>query len=223
MRNSHSDSDSEISIKSYEEILRDKALRKLMDKRKEKFYDDFEELTNEKAKNKNKKTKKYSDSDGGEYISKHNSKKSKKKNDKQSVKSSKTTDDIDDSEFSKDDAVEIGINDSPIREDLDDSLQLIDSGVNTQSSKGSKDIVKNSKEKIIDNSDDGNKVINDDAVLIIPDETTSINFSVDAGDELALELSQVEEKENKSVSKKISSVVSIVKKASSKKIFFPRI
>lgn len=103
-RNSDRSPSSEPDVKSYEEILREKALKKLYERRKQKFNNDFEDLVSEKTKHK----KSSNDKKEGD---RHESR-SKSKNKNRSVENT-------DTEFySADDAVEIDVDTSPIRDEI---------------------------------------------------------------------------------------------------------
>jgi len=203
-------SDSEVTVKAYEEILREKALRKVMSKRKNKFYDDFEDIIEKKAKSKVKKSNER----------KHSS--SKAVNDSDEVVSL-----LESEEFSKEDAVELGLNASPIHDEFSTSPNPVKTVVNKHIHKSSsKRKTSNENLKgtttessdVEDSSDTANvreslNVIHDDGlesnhdekvIQVIPDETAAIAFNVDDSDDLAKELSNIHEttKTSKYTSKK---------------------
>lgn len=207
-------SDSDVTVKSYDEILREKALRELMIKRKEKFNEEFEDILHEKVSSKTKRTRKQSKSDDESSNSKQKEGSKKKKNNK--------TDKVnpENEVFSKEDAVELGLDASPIRENLpslsnENDLEKSPSKSSTKkknTDENTKETLKNKiDEKVIEE-----KVEDANAVLVFPDETVDINFSVDDDDDLALELNQAEKdiKKRPSKSKKPVSSIGSVSKSS---------
>ena len=207
----HPHSDNDVNVKSYEEILREKALRKMMEakRQKEQFEDDFDEIIGEKPKN--KKSDENKDS------------KIPKKDRKESL-------DLDSVVFDKADALDIGVGDDEIDEFNE---QKVDKKQSTKEKETLKEKERNnsSEKENIDSSKNENKEnpndnvegeeeldYNDDyvapeteGVLLIPDETTDLTFSVDETDDLALELNQTPEEGKKEKrkpskhSKKVSS------------------
>ena len=178
----HPHSDPDVKVKSYEEILREKALRKMLDAKrlKEKFDDDFEEIIGEKDNN---------ESEGSKPATKTTRKESL---------------DLENVVFDKADALEIGVDE----EDLDElngqkdkepesekerknssEKENIDSTL--QSPKNETEAA-GSEEEELDYNDDF-VAPEFDGVLVIPDETTDLTFSVDETDDLALELNQAPE------------------------------
>lgn len=245
----HAESDSDVNVKSYENILREKALRKLMEKRKEKFNHDFDDII-QSTETINKATKKYS-SDGDETVdTKH------RKPRRESI-------DLENEVFSQEDAVELEIEDDEFSAETEKEKhkrrQSKDSR-KRKSSKSSNEIQREQKSKSSDTkkrsnttaassdkqhrhekqkstresttkaekkkSESADLPAPETGVMIIPDETTDINFSVDDDDELALELSnenvEVDKKTHQSKkrssqnssAKKVSSVVSFIGKKS---------
>ena len=218
-------SDTDVTVKSYEEILREKALRKMIEakRQKEQFDDDFEEIIGEKnQKSKNKKSDETNES------------KIPKKIRKESL-------DLDNVVFDKADALEIGVGEDELNElnghknekkqfsksskERKDSSEKenIDSAAHSpknETKAAGNDIAEGEEE--LDYNDD---YISPDAdvegILVIPDETTDLTFSVDETDDLALELNQAPEegvrKEKRKPSrhvKKASNVVSHLKSSS---------
>ena len=212
----HASSDSDVKVKSYEEILREKALRKMMEKRKKEknFEDDFQDIL-EAEDSKNSSNKK-SNSDG-------------------EVSKASRNDDIDLESvvFDKEDALELGV-------DEDEFNAEADGGENKRHSKSKRAKTRkrsSEKENIADSStkspapsptsqeekteekrESGDEELdyNDDipateeGVLVIPDETTDLTFSVDDTDDLAQELNSEPEERSKSKQKK--KPIKIVKK-----------
>ncbi|XP_057307587.1 zinc finger CCCH domain-containing protein 11A-like [Hydractinia symbiolongicarpus] len=201
-------SDSDVTVKSYDEILREKALRELMIKRKEKFNEEFEDILHEKVSSKTKRTRKQSKSDDESSNSRQKEGSKKKKIDK--------TDKVipENEVFSKEDALELGLDASPIRENLpslsnENDLEKIPRKSSTKK-KNTDEKTKETLKNRIDEKVVEEKVEDANAVLVFPDETVDINFSVDDDDDLALELNQAEKDTKKMPSKSKKTVSSIV-------------
>lgn len=252
----HTDSDSDINVKSYEEILREKALRKLMEKRKaEQFSNDFDDIL---SADKNKKPSKKYSSDGDETVdTKHKHRKPKR----ESI-------DLENEVFSQEDAVELEIDNDEfsIETESDKYRRKYGKDGKRKSSKSSQDVSKDKehkskssdeKKKTVTMNSSNSKQSHEDpeekskvdekknepvgvpesptptqetSVMIIPDETTDINFSVDEDDDLALELNNEKnneqdktktkkdnshrssERSSQRSTKKVASVVSFVGK-----------
>jgi len=265
----YADSEPEVQVKSYENILREKALRKLYSRRKEKFNEDFKELVDENAAKKEKSDKTVRDNDGlpdkvlrknkiynsdgdgvdssdhseidhkeydktySKYADNHKSydeneheyyiknsdlhdvilkkdidsesrprKRSKKHSKKKKHKSKKSEGD------SKIDLIEIHSN---------GESQLEEKNIEMSEMKESKYSSDEGSDSVVGSETEGKAKYKEEEI-IIPDETTNIDFDVDLKDDLAMEINQSEPSESYSKSKKmISSVVVPINSHSSDK------
>ena len=103
-------SESDINVKPYEDILREKALRKLLERRKQKFNADFEDIVSEKKQSKSKKSI-------SEKTKENRDIKAKTKTKEKRVETGINESMSDDIEcFREEDAVEVEVDTSPIRD-----------------------------------------------------------------------------------------------------------
>ena len=186
----HAGDESNVEVKSYEEILREKVLRNMLEKReKEKFENDFEELLEADKQKRSLKNKKYS-SDGDETV------------DTKSHKNRKESIDLDTVVFDKDDAVELEVDQDEFDIELEHNQKSKTRHTKHKERKRKPSIPKEdtpdendkktSEEVMEEKLDEGleEPSTHEEGVLVIPDETTDLTFSVDASDDLALELNQ---------------------------------
>ena len=193
-------SESDINVKPYEDILREKALRKLLERRKQKFNADFEDIVSEKKQSKSKK--------GISEKTKENRDIKPKTKAKEKVMETVINESIsDDIEcFREEDAVEVEVDTSPIRDIMKSKKQQNKQTV--EKVKNDEVIKKNSRvnQESVEteqNFEKGHEVIPIEELI-----------SVDDDDELAQELKQSSEivsnsdaKKRKGYKKVISSVV----------------
>lgn len=215
-KNDRKGHDTDVQVKSYEQVLREKALRKMMEKkRKEKFDNDFEDILHAEVERK-KSRRKRSKSDGDEDV--------------ELEKSRKESIDLSGFVFSKEDAVELAVD--------EDEFDNEETSVKKKSKKRKEQNEKEPESKKTKSSNpearenelgiENTKIeaeekesTEDGGVLIIPDETTDLTFSVDDTDDLALELNQEPEtfqskKRRKAtvITKKVTSSVNRVSRTS---------
>jgi len=221
----HASSDSDVKVKSYEEILREKALRKMIEKKKKEknFEDDFQDIL--EAEDSKSSSNKKSSSDG-EVVS----------------KGSRNQDvDLESVVFDKEDALEVGVDEDEFDAEVDDKRHsksrrsktrkrssekeniedssLKSSAPSPTSQEVKTDMKRESGDEELDYNDD--LPATEDGVLVIPDETTDLTFSVDVTDDLAQELNSEPEERSKhkkkpiKIVKKIPSVASRISKHTS--------
>jgi len=186
----HSENESDVEVKSYEEILREKVLRNMLEKReKERFENDFEVLLEADKQKRSSKNKKYG-SDGDETV------------DTKSHKSRKESIDLETVVFDKEDAVELEVDEDEFDIELEHHQKSKSRHKKSKERKRKPNHPKVDKIGEIDKeiSEENNQEeeegelgepsTHEEGVLMIPDETTDLTFSVDATDDLALELNQ---------------------------------
>lgn len=233
----------EVQVKSYEEILREKALRKLYSRRKEKFNEDFKELVDDNTAQKQLLDQSVKDNDGLPDKVIHRNKRYNSDGDEVNSSDSDINEDCDKRSSKTTDSTRNHQSDNSKGNDAqyesesrhrkrskkhskkkkhkskrsgaDEKVDLIEIHSNdgesqTEQTRGNK-ISSEDNDNDSDSYGDSETEVNSKRKreeIIIPDETTNIDFNVDLDDDLAMEINQSGKSESVSKSKKlISSVV----------------